>query len=121
MFSVLADEALYVDAGWQFGSGCAFFAPQYSQYPAKLQDVFRFGARSSVTSQCAEMAEEIVVSESERCGTSSTVGSSYQLTPLILAPLRPLLEVRGVYDKEKADLTCETRIEDRLSLRGCGS
>ena len=48
-------------------------------------------------------------------------GRSYQLTPLILAPLRPLLKVRGGYDKEKADLTCETRIEDRLSLRGCGS
>jgi hypothetical protein len=97
------------------------FAPQYSQYPTKLQNVFRFRARSGLKSQCAEMAEEIVVSESECCGTSGTVGSGYQPVPLILAPLRPLLEVRGVYDKEKADLTCETRIEDRLSLRGCGS
>ena len=67
------------------------------------------------------MAEEIVVSESERCGTSGTVCSSYQPTPLTLAPLLPLLKVRRIYDKKKAVLTFETRIQDRLSLRASGS
>jgi hypothetical protein len=54
--------------------GCVCFTPRYSQYPPRLQDVFRFAPPPGSTTRCAEMAEKIVVSHAVASVTSYGTG-----------------------------------------------